>query len=121
MEISIHFFPFAASSGHGLVSDMVLTGRVVTAEEALRYGIVSRLVPADELDSTVREMAEQIAAAPAASVRMARSIIRHLALPELRSSMAEEMIGQTYLSRSDDMAELRAARAEERPPKFTGS
>src|SRR5690348_17852161 len=52
-------------AGHGLVSDMVLTGRVVTAEEALRYGIVSRLVPADELDSTVREMAEQIAAAPA--------------------------------------------------------
>jgi len=108
-------------AGHGLVSDMVLTGRVVTAEEALRHGIVSRLVPPDELDATVREMAEQIASAPAASVRMARSIIRHLALPELRSSMAEEMIGQTYLSRSDDMAELRAARAEERPPKFTGS
>lgn len=108
-------------AGHGLVSDMVLTGRVVTAEEALRYGIVSRLVPADDLDTTVREMAEQIASAPAASVRMARSIIRNLALPELRSSMAEEMIGQTYLSRSDDMAELRAARAEERPPKFTGS
>jgi len=108
-------------AGHGLVSDMVLTGRVVTADEALRYGIVSRLVPPDELDATVREMAEQIASAPAASVRMARSIIRHLALPELRSSMAEEMIGQTYLSRSDDMGELRAARAEERPPKYTGS
>ena len=74
-----------------------------------------------ELDTTVREMAEQIAAAPAASVRMARSIIRHLALPEIRSSMDEEMIGQTYLSRSDDMAELRAARAEERPPHYTGS
>jgi enoyl-CoA hydratase/carnithine racemase len=108
-------------AGHGLVSDMVLTGRVVSAEEALAHGIVSRVVPADDLDTTVREMAEQIAAAPAVSVRMARSIIRHLALPELRSSMAEEMIGQTYISRSDDMAELRAARAEERPPHYTGS
>jgi enoyl-CoA hydratase/carnithine racemase len=108
-------------AGHGLVSDMVLTGRVVTAEEALRHGIVSRVVAPDDLDPTVREMAEQIAAAPAASVRMARSIIRHLALPELRSSMDEEMIGQTYLSRSDDMAELRAARAEERPARYTGS
>src|SRR3954471_12571862 len=56
-------------AGHGLVSDMVLTGRVVTAEEALHHGIVSRLVPPDDLDSTVREMAEQIASAPAASVR----------------------------------------------------
>ena len=108
-------------AGHGLVSDMVLTGRILSADEALAHGIVSRVVPADDLDTTVREMAEQIAAAPAASVRMARSIIRHLALPEIRSSMDEEMIGQTYLSRSDDMAELRAARADERPPHYTGS
>ena len=35
--------------------------------------------------------------------------------------VAEEMIGQTYLSRSDDMGELRAARAEDRPPNYTGS
>jgi enoyl-CoA hydratase/carnithine racemase len=108
-------------AGHGLVSDMVLTGRVVSAEEALAHGIVSRVVPPDELDTTVREMAEQIAAAPAATVRMARSIIRHLALPQLRASMDEEMIGQTYLSRSDDMAELRASRADDRPPHYTGS
>jgi enoyl-CoA hydratase/carnithine racemase len=108
-------------AGHGLVSDMVLTGRVLSAEEALSHGIVSRVVPADDLDTTVREMAEQIASAPAATVRMARSIIRHLAQPEIRASMDEEMIGQTYLSRSDDMAELRAARADERPPHYTGS
>src|SRR6476659_9835045 len=108
-------------AGHGLASDLVLTGRVLSAEEALAHGIVSRVVPADELDTTVREMAEQIASAPAATVRMARSIIRHLAQPEIRASMDEEMIGQTYLSRSDDMAELRAARADERPPHYTGS
>src|SRR6476620_5270732 len=107
--------------GHGLVSDMVLTGRILSAEEALAHGVVSRIVPPDDLDTTVREMAEQIASAPAASVRMARSIIRHLALPEIRASMDEEMIGQTYLSRSDDMAELRSARADERPPNYTGS
>jgi enoyl-CoA hydratase len=108
-------------AGHGLVSDMVLTGRVLGADEALAHGIVSRIVPADALDDTVREMAEQIAAAPAVSVKMARSIIRHLAVPELRSSMDEEMIAQTFISRSDDMAELRAARAEERAPDYTGS
>ncbi len=108
-------------AGHGLVSDLVLTGRVLDAEEALRHGIVSRVVPADELDATARAIAEHIAAAPAVSVKMARSVIRNLAVPELRSSMAEEMIGQTFISRSDDMAELRAARAEERPPHYTGS
>ena len=35
--------------------------------------------------------------------------------------MADEMIYQTFINRSDDFAELRAARAEERPPRFTGS
>ena len=64
--------------GHGLVSDMVLTGRVLSADEALAHGIVSRVVPADELDATVREMAEQIAAAPAVTIKMAREVIRHL-------------------------------------------
>src|SRR4249919_1699849 len=39
--------------GHGLVSDMVLTGRILSAEEALAHGIVSRGVPGDALDATV--------------------------------------------------------------------
>src|SRR6187549_2852790 len=42
--------------GHGLVSDLVLTGRVLTADEALAHGIISRVVPDDALDATVREM-----------------------------------------------------------------
>ena len=52
---------------------------------------------------------------------MAREVIRHLALPQIRSSMNDEMIYQTFINRSDDMAEMRAARAEERPPHYTGS
>ena len=107
--------------GHGLVSDLVLTGRVLGAEEALAHGIVSRVVPEADLDTTVREMAEQIAAAPAVTVKMAREVIKHLALPQLRTSMADEMIYQTFINRSDDVAEMRAARVEERPPNYTGS
>jgi enoyl-CoA hydratase len=107
--------------GHGLVSDLVLTGRVLDADEALAHGIVSRVVPDDVLDATVREMAEQIATAPAVSVKMAREVIKHLAQPAIRASMNDEMILQTFINRSDDFAELRAARSEERPPHFTGS
>jgi len=107
--------------GHGVVSDMVLTGRAMGAEEAMALGVVSRVVPPDQLDTTVREMAEKIAAAPAVTVKMARRVIRHLAEPEVRSSMAEELIAQTFINKSDDYAEFRAARAEGRPPHFTGS
>ncbi len=107
--------------GHGLVSDIVLTGRIVPAEEALAHGIVSRVVPEAELDATVREMAEQVAKAPAVTVKMAREVIRHLALPAIRSSMQDEMIYQTFINRSDDFAEMRAAREADRPPNYTGS
>ena len=108
-------------AGHGLVNDMVLTGRVLSAEEALAHGIVSRVVPEDQLDATAREMAEQIAAAPAVTIKMAREVIKHLAQPQIRASMNDEMIYQTFINRSDDAAEMRAARAEDRPPHYTGS
>jgi enoyl-CoA hydratase/carnithine racemase len=107
--------------GPGVVSDLVLTGRVMEVDEALRHGIVSRVVGADELDEVVRSMADQIAAAPAVTVKLARQVLRHLSVPELRSSMADEMVYQTFLNRSDDFAEFRAARAEGREPRYTGS
>lgn len=107
--------------GHGVVSDMVLTGRVLQADEALALGVVSRVVPPDQLDATAFEMAEKIAAAPTVTVKLARRVISHLAEPQIRSSMADEMIFQTFLNKSDDYAEFRAARAEGRPPRYTGS
>ena len=107
--------------GHGLVSDMVLTGRRLSAQEALTHGIVSRVVARDELDSTAMEMAEKIAAAPAVTVKMARRVISHLARPAVRASMEDELIFQTFVNRSDDMAEMRAARAEDREPRYRGS
>jgi enoyl-CoA hydratase/carnithine racemase len=107
--------------GPGVVSDMVLTGRIMEADEALRHGIVSRVVDPDELDEVVRTMAEQIAAAPAVTVKLAREVLRQLSVPQIRTSMRDEMIYQTFLNRSDDFAEFRAARAEGREPRYTGS
>ena len=45
--------------GHGVVSDLVLTGRTMSAEEALGHGIVSRVVAPEDLDDDGLEMAEQ--------------------------------------------------------------
>jgi hypothetical protein len=42
-------------------------------------------------------------------------------VPALRASMNDEMTYQTTINKSDDMAELRASRAEGRPPRYTGS
>jgi enoyl-CoA hydratase len=107
--------------GPGLVSDMVLTGRRLSAEEALQHGIVSRVVPAAELDSTTREMAEKIAASPAVTVKMARRVIARLARPQQQASMGDELVYQTFINKSEDFAEMRAARADDRPPAYRGS
>ena len=88
--------------GHGLVSDMVLTGRRLSADEALSHGIVSRVVPRDELDATAREMAEKIAAAPPLTVKMARKVIAHLSRPAIRTSMDDELIYQTFLKHGSE-------------------
>ena len=107
--------------GHGVVSDMVLTGRPLDAQEALSLGIVSRVVPRDDLDATAREMAEKIAAAPAVTIKMARRVIKHLSEPGVRASLEDELFYQTFLNRSDDFAEFKAARAEGRTGHYTGS
>ena len=79
------------------------------------------MVPPEQLDATAREIADDIAAKPRVSVNMARRIIRNLFEPQIRSSMSDELIGQTFINKSSDYAELRAARAEDRPPIYTGS
>jgi enoyl-CoA hydratase/carnithine racemase len=107
--------------GSGVVSDLVLTGRPMSAEEAYGHGIVSRIVPPESLDETAWEMAEKIAASPMVTVKMARRVIQHLSEPGVRSSMADELIYQTFINKSSDFAEFKAASAEGRPPRYTGS
>jgi enoyl-CoA hydratase/carnithine racemase len=105
-------------AGHGVASDLVLTGRPLDADEALRYGVVSRVVPLDQLDSVVREMADKIAGAPPLTVKLARRVISNLASPEVRASMEEELLAQTVLTTSHDFGEFKAARAGEREPDY---
>ena len=107
--------------GTGVASDLVLTGRTRSAEEALTHGIVSRLVPRGALDDTAWEMAAAIATAPAVTIKMARRVLQHLSEPGIRSSMADELIYQTFVAKSADFAEFKAARAEGREPNYTGS
>ncbi len=107
--------------GHGVASDMVLTGRPMDAAEAYAHGVVSRVVPREQLDDVAMEMATKIAAAPMLTINLARRVIKHLSEPEMLSSMADEQIFQTFLNRSDDAAEFRAARAEGRDAHYTGA
>lgn len=104
--------------GHGVASDLVLTGRTLTAHEALAHGIVSRVVPAPELDVEVRAMAEAVAERPPLTAKLARRVIAGLATPELVASMDGELLAQTVVSTSHDHRELRRSRRERREPHY---
>jgi enoyl-CoA hydratase/carnithine racemase len=107
-------------AGHGLAADLALTGRVLGADEALRHGIVSRVVPDAELDATALAMARAIAASPPLPVRMFLRTLRGLANPAVERSLAEEALAQALVFASADYAETKAARAEKREPKYRG-
>lgn len=107
-------------AGHGVAADLALTGRIMSAEEALRYGVVSRVVPDAELDETVMEMARAIAAAPEFTVKMFLRTLRRMANPLVQQTLEEEALSQAAVFGSEDYAEHKAARAEERDPKFRG-
>lgn len=104
--------------GHGVTMDLILTGRTLEAEEALRHGIVSRVVPADKLEETALEMAKGIAASPAFTVKMARRNMALLANQLVVDSIDEEATTQTLVFASSDYAEMKAAKSEGREPKY---
>ncbi len=105
-------------AGHGVAADLCLTGRVMEADEALRHGIVSRVVPEAELDDTVIEIAQTIAKAPPFTVKMFRRTFTRLVNPDVRASLQEESVAQSMVFASEDYAEMKAARAEGREPKY---
>jgi enoyl-CoA hydratase/carnithine racemase len=107
-------------AGHGVAADLALTGRVIDAEEALRHGIVSRVVANEELDEAALEVARRIAERSPLAVRSARGVLGSLATDEVERGMHEELLAQSLLFGSEDYAELKAAKAGGREPKFRG-
>lgn len=104
--------------GHGVTMDLILTGRTLEADEALRHGIVSRVLPADKLEETALEMARGIAASPAFTVKMARRNMGLLANAMVVQSIDEEATTQTLVFASQDYAEMKAAKKEGREAKY---
>lgn len=94
-------------AGHGLAADLVLTGRELGAAEALRHGIVSRVVPDERLDEEVAEMARHLASLPPAAVRLQLEAVRTLANPLVEQALDRELLAQAALM---GMPEYRARR-----------
>ena len=110
----------AREIGEGRALEMMLTGRTVSAEEALRFGLVNRVVPADELPAQAESLAQEIAQlAPLAIRACLEAVIRGTQLP-LAEGLALESKLFASLFFTDDVREGTSAFLEKRAPGFKG-
>ena len=109
-----------ASDHLPLIADLALTGRAMDASEALRHGVVSRVVPDAELDEVSRSVCLEIAANPPFAVKMFRRTMARVAHPLVQRTMQEESMAMTAIYETEDYAELKAARSEGRTPEYRG-
>ncbi|NOZ31506.1 MAG: enoyl-CoA hydratase/isomerase family protein [Alphaproteobacteria bacterium] len=106
--------------GYGNAALWVLTGDMVSAEEAFRVGLVQRLVEPDELLSQAFEIASRLAKNPPIAVQSAKNIIRQSQGSSVAQGLAWENDGYTLCMMTEDAREGIAAFGEKREPVFTG-
>ena len=105
--------------GPGPTKDLLFTGRLVAAAEALALGLVNRVVAPDAIGAAVRELSIAVASNAPLTVRAAKEMTRRLlAKRRLTSPEARDLIEMCY--GSDDFREGVAAFLAKRPPQWKG-
>jgi enoyl-CoA hydratase len=108
--------------GLGVASELMLTGRRVSAEEAVEIGLANGLYESDELLDGAMALAEQIAGNSPFAVRMTKQVLhRNVDAPSLEAALELENRTQVLATRTADMAEALQAFLDRRPPHYGGN
>jgi len=125
-EVGLGIIPAAGATyrlprlvGAGRAQELILTGRIIDAEEALRIGLVNRVVPGDRLLEEARATAALIARKGPLAVRAAKLALQ-AALYGPDAGHAAERLAQAILFESADKREGMAAFLRGRRPRFKG-
>lgn len=105
--------------GFSKAMELLLLGEPVDAQEALRIGLVAKVVPAAELAGAARAMAEQLAHGPR-SIGLIKRAVNHAMLPDLENHLEYEAYLQEIAGNSADYDEGVRAFLEKRQPVFSG-
>ncbi len=107
--------------GFARAFEWMSTNRRVDANEALAWGLVSEVIPADGFDARVAELAATWAALPTLAVGMTKRLFEHAHGASLEEQLALEAELQQAAVESADFSEGVAAFLKKRPPRFTGA
>ncbi len=106
--------------GEAHARDLLLTGRTVEAEEALRLGLVSRVLPAEGFLDGVLETAAGIASTAPIASRLTTVALRDGGHADFETAVQWEALAQPLTLATADLQEGIAAARERRAPRFTG-
>jgi len=106
--------------GKSLTMQMVLTGEMMNAQEALRIGLVNKVVPLKDLMPTALNIAKSIASKAPLGIMLGKQVIKRSLELSLRDSLLECGALLYPLYGSEDRKEASAAFVEKREAKFTG-
>jgi enoyl-CoA hydratase len=126
-EINIGVIPGAGGTqrlvravGKAIAMEMILNDRRLTAQEALQYGLVNRVVPVRDYLNEALKLAEEIASRAPQAVRAAKKMINQSYERFLADALAEEKQVFYNLFGTEDQREGMQAFVEKRKPNWTG-
>jgi len=105
--------------GHARAAEMALTGDAIDADEALRIGLVSRVVPPDALLGEALRLAERVAANPPQVLRWTRQLLQQARTSTLDEALHAAGRFQGLAHHTADHVEAVTAFFEKRAPRFT--
>ena len=106
--------------GRSAAFEMMVTGRIVDAEEALRIGLADRVVPAASLSDETQKLARAIVSGPPLAIAAIKRALSESERNSLNAQIDLETESQLKAFQSNDAAEGMAAFSEKRPPSFKG-
>jgi 2-(1,2-epoxy-1,2-dihydrophenyl)acetyl-CoA isomerase len=107
--------------GMGKARELYFTGEIIQADEALRIGMVTRVVPHDDLMNETMAWATKMATGPTATMARTKENLNLGEYSDLRTLMDQEAFYQRLTSLTSDHREAVKAFVEKREPKFAGN
>jgi len=106
--------------GMAKACELIFTGDIIDAGEALRLGLVSAVYAPEDLLPATNELARKIATGPPIAIRLAKRALYHSQDVDLRAALEFETFAQNIASETEDAREGIRAFVEKRPAAFKG-